>query len=210
MFATKLKQLREKRRMSQAALAGTLGVAQGTVGNWESGVREPNFTMTARIAEYFNVTVGYLLGREGSQPTLEELQKKHGNLLALRTQQVKLLGEIACGQPIVAQETMECYVECGAEVRADFALKCRGDSMKGARIMDGDIVFIQAMDMVNNGDIACVIIEDEATLKRVYVSGDTITLVADNPEYPPLVYRAEDYKQISILGKAVAFQSDIR
>jgi repressor LexA len=211
MFAEKLKSLREKRRMSQVALARALGVAQGTVGNWESGIREPNFAMTARIAEFFDVTVGYLLGREGEAPTWADLQVKHKNILTLQTQRIELIGEIACGQPIVAQQdTFECYVECGAEIRADFALRCRGDSMKGARIMDGDIVFIQAREVVDNGEIACVIIEDEATLKRVYISGDTITLVADNPEYPPMVYRAEEHRHITVLGKAVAFQSDIR
>jgi repressor LexA len=210
MFSTTLKKLREKRGLSQAALANELSVAQGTVGNWESGIREPNYAMTAKIAEFFSVTVGYLLGREGPPPTLADLQFRHKDLLPLRTQHMPLLGEIACGQPIIAQDTFECYVECGAEIRADFALKCRGDSMKGARILDGDIVFIQAMEMVRNGEIACIIIEEEATLKRVYISGDTITLVADNPDYPPLVYRSEEYRQIRILGKAVAFQSDIR
>jgi repressor LexA len=82
--------------------------------------------------------------------------------------------------------------------------------MKGARILDGDIVFIREQPTVDNGEIACVIIEEEATLKRFYASGDTVTLVADNPEYPPMVYRAEEQKRIHILGKAVAFQSDIK
>lgn len=84
--------------------------------------------------------------------------------------------------------------------------------MTGARIMDGDIVFCRQQDMVNNGEIAVVLIADEATLKRVYYYPDKKKLVlqAENPKYEPFVYIAEELDQIRILGKAVAFQSDIR
>ena len=99
----------------------------------------------------------------------------------------------------------------GTDINADFCLKAKGDSMTGTRILDGDIIFIKQMPMVNNGEIAAVIIGDEATLKRVYYYPEKQKLVlqAENPKYEPLVYIGEELNEIRILGKAVAFQSDI-
>lgn len=84
--------------------------------------------------------------------------------------------------------------------------------MINARIMDGDIVFIRRQPEVENGEIAAVAIDDEATLKRFYRDEETgtITLVAENPAYPPMVFTEDNQKKVYILGKAVAFQSDIK
>ena len=103
-------------------------------------------------------------------------------------------------------------MEAGANIDADFCLRAKGDSMIGARIYDGDIVFIMKQEMVDNGEIAAVIIEDEATLKRVnyYPEKDLLILKAENSQYEDLVYTGEQLNHIIILGKAVAFQSDIR
>lgn len=122
-----------------------------------------------------------------------------------------MLGEIACGKPIYTNEDRESYVEVGTDLNVDFCLAARGDSMIGARIRSGDIVFCRAQDMVNNGEIAAVIIGDEATLKRVYYYPEQKKLVlqAENPKYEPFVYVNDELDQIRILGKAVAFQSDI-
>ena len=109
-------------------------------------------------------------------------------------------------------EEKELYVEAGANIRADFCLKAKGDSMIGARIYDGDIVFIRKQEMVNNGEIAAVIIDDEATLKRVnyYPEKNLLILKAENSNYEDLVYTGEQLDHVIILGKAVAFQSDVR
>ena len=129
-----------------------------------------------------------------------------------KTKRFLLLGDIACGKPIVANEEKELYVEAGAGIQADFCLRARGDSMIGARIYDGDIVFIQQQDMVDDGEIAAVIIDDEATLKRVnyYPEKNLLILKAENSKYEDLIYTGEELNHIRILGKAVAFQSDIR
>jgi repressor LexA len=82
--------------------------------------------------------------------------------------------------------------------------------MIGARINDGDIVFIRKQSLVNNGEIAAVIIDDQATLKRVYLENNKLVLMAENPKYAPLIYVGEELNSIRILGKAVAFQSDVR
>jgi repressor LexA len=99
----------------------------------------------------------------------------------------------------------------GTNINADICLKARGDSMIGARIMDGDIIFIKSMPMVDNGEIAAVIIDDSATLKRVYYSREKqkLVLTAENPKYDPLVFIGDELENVRILGKAVAFQSDI-
>ena len=113
------------------------------------------------------------------------------------------------GEPIYADEDKESYVMADMDINADFCLTAKGDSMINARINDGDIVFIRKMPMVNNGDIAAVIIDDEATLKRVYYypEKNKLILSPENPEYEPLVYINEELNDIRILGKAVYFMS---
>lgn len=97
-------------------------------------------------------------------------------------------------------------------IHADFALRCKGDSMIGARIYDGDIVYIRKQPQVENGEIAAVLIEDvaeyaEATLKRLYLSSGQLVLQAENPTFAPIVFTGDSIRQVHILGKAVAFTS---
>ena len=103
-------------------------------------------------------------------------------------------------------------MEAGTNIHADFCLKAKGDSMIGARIYDGDIVFIRKQEMVDDGEIAAVLIGDEATLKRVQYNPEEneLLLFAENPKYKTMRYTGEELNHIRILGKAVAFQSDIR
>lgn len=131
------------------------------------------------------------------------------NVFPIQTKKVPLLGTIAAGVPIYADENFDGYRECTEDIDADFCLKIQGDSMIGARINDGDIVFIRKQPDVDNGEIAAVLIEDEATLKRVYKEKDSLILQAENPRYAPIVYTAESYVECRIMGKAIAFQSDI-
>ncbi len=123
---------------------------------------------------------------------------------------VPLVGTIACGTPTLAEENIEEYVKMSDNVRADFALRCKGDSMINARIFDGDIVFIRQQPDVENGEIAAVLIENEATLKRIYKYGSRLELRAENPTFAPLNFEGEQLNEIRILGKAVAFISTVR
>ena len=123
---------------------------------------------------------------------------------------VPRLGTIACGKPIFANEEHGEFDTLPIEIKCDFTLVCKGDSMINARIYDGDIVAIKAQPTVENGEIAAVIIEDEATLKRVYQIGDTLILQAENPSFADLQYHGEELNQIRILGKAVYFLSQVR
>lgn len=137
------------------------------------------------------------------------------NLLPLpKTRKVPRLGTIACGEPILAQENIENYDKAPEGVNCDFTLKCKGDSMTGARIHDGDIVYIRLQEEVENGEIAAVLVDDvgesNATLKRVYLYENQIVLQAENPKYSPWVYTGEDMNKVRIIGKAVAFLSEVR
>lgn len=126
-----------------------------------------------------------------------------------RMNEVPLIGSIACGTPILAAQNVEDQVSTPEFIHADFALRCKGDSMIDARIHDGDIVYIRQQQTVDSGEIAAVLIGEEATLKRVYLSPGTVVLQPANPRYEPMVYSGSQLEQVRILGKAVGFTSTI-
>lgn len=128
----------------------------------------------------------------------------HQDFKPVSKRKYKYLGEIACGEPIFADEQYETYIELDSNIHADFVLRAKGDSMINARIHDGDIVFIKEQPDVNDGEIAAVIIDDEATLKRVYKYDDYIMLNAENPAYKPIQIQKTDAKNIQIIGKAIS------
>ena len=134
----------------------------------------------------------------------------YSNISPVSKQVFPLFDGIAAGQPRLMPDEIETYIESTTSIRADFVLKVHGDSMIGARIYDGDLVFIRQQPEVENGEIAAVAIGDEATLKRVYRYGDMIMLKPENPSYKEKVFSGEELTEVRILGKAVAFQSDIR
>ena len=123
---------------------------------------------------------------------------------------IPLLGTIACGEPILAEENLEGEVDLPEHIHADFALRCKGDSMINARIFDGDIVYIRQQPIVEDGQIAAVLIGDEATLKRVHLFPDHVVLEPENPQYRPLVFWENDMNKVRVLGRAVAFTSCVR
>lgn len=127
-----------------------------------------------------------------------------------KMRKIPLLGSIACGAPILAEEHIEGHVDIPSHIHAEFALRCKGDSMINARIFDGDIVYIRQQETVENGEIAAVLIDGESTLKRVKLYKDHISLEPENPMYKPLVYWNEEMNNVRILGKAVAFTSTVR
>ena len=112
------------------------------------------------------------------------------------------VGQIACGTPILAEENVEAYDEVPSDWHADFTLLCQGDSME-PKIKDGDVVAIHSQPMVENGEDAAVLIDGEATLKRVFLFDDHIELRAENPTFPTILRIGEDMNTITIEGKAV-------
>lgn len=206
MFSVRLKQLRKERGLLQKDISQIFNVSMGAVGNWESGNRIPDSETLSRIADYFQVSVDYLLGRD----TPSESAGTVPGLIAVRKQKIPVLGEIACGKPIFADEDREVYVSVSEDLVCDYALIAKGDSML-PRIHDGDLVFIREMPVVENGRIAAVLIEDEATLKRVffYPEKQKLMLVSDNPAWEPFLYVGEELQTVRILGLAVAAQTNL-
>lgn len=203
----RIKALRAEKRLSLADLAEKVGVSRQTVNRYENGIiaNIPHEKIIL-LAEALGTTPAGLLGWEN-----EGLTEKYPNLHAITVKRLPILGDIACGEPIYAEEQHESFASADSGLDADFCLRAQGDSMVGARINDGDIVFIRQQSSVDNGEIAAVIINDEATLKRVYFYPEEgkLILTPENPRYAPLVYMGNELDSIKILGKAVAFQSRV-
>lgn len=198
----RIKQLRIEHGYSQEQLGKMLGVQRAAVQKWESGaVKNLKRETIKKLSEIFNVPTSYFI---------DEDFLSYNNIISFpKMNRIPLVGTIACGTPILATENLDGEVTVPEDINADFALRCKGDSMIDARINNGDIVYIRQQPTVENGEIAAVLIDEEATLKRVYLSDNTITLVACNSKYQPYVYTGEQLNQIRILGKAVGFTSTI-
>lgn len=202
--------IRERRlalNMTQEELAHKLGMQKSAIAKYESGrVENIKRSTLAKMADLLECSPAYLMGWDDEQPL-----PQFSNVFPLSKKRIPLLGEIACGEPIFCNEDRESYIAAGTDVHADFCLKARGDSMTGARILDGDVVFIQKDVELVNGGIYAVEIDDEATLKRVYCdeAAQELRLLAENPRYPTMVYSGERLAHVHVLGKAIAFQSDV-
>lgn len=205
----RMKERRKELGIKADEVAEALGCSRSTIFRYENGdIEKVPATLINTIAEVLKTTPAYLMGWSDDIDTLAS------NIIPLpETKKVPLLGTIACGEPILAVENVEDYVDMDADTHADFALRCKGDSMINARIFDGDIVYIRKQKTVENGEIAAVLVEgmeSEATLKRVYTSDDSIRLCAANPMYPDKIFEKEKMNNVTIIGKAVAFLSSIR
>ena len=230
----RMKELRQERGITMKDAAQQLNLPYTTYVNYEKGTREPNSETLIQIANFFNTSIDYLLGKSNTRiddrvlDVVNELDldtlAQAGNIRdALKTQQtnnasaspippgfeplpemesVPLVGRIACGQPITAEENLEGYVSIPAAWHATFTLQCRGDSMEPT-IHDGDLVAIRKDVQVENGQIAAVRIGDEATLKHLYFHEDYIELRPENPVYSCIIRRKEEMNDVTIEGKAV-------
>ena len=200
----RIRTMRASRNLTQADLASALNVSRSAVAMWESGDREPSLEMIEGLADTFNVSISSLVDRNPGS-----MYAPYPNILPIHRKRVRLLGEIAAGVPIYAEEDYESFVWADGDVKCDFALRACGDSMVNARIQDGDIVFIREQSDVEDGEIAAVIIDDSATLKRLYHVKGGVMLASENPKYAPMHYTQRNSDVIKILGKAVAFQSGL-
>lgn len=183
--------IRRDRGFSQEQLAEMSSVNRVTLARYETGMIEPGALALSRIADALNVSTDELLCRTEKLPPFISIMKTS----------VPIVGEIACGKPITAEQNIEGYADLPDGVTADFALKCKGDSMSPT-FEQGDLVLIRQTPDVNDGQIAAVGIDDSATLKRVYRQSESVVCVSDNPAYPPQIFPAE---QVTIYGLAVGF-----
>lgn len=229
MFKDVIKKLREDKGLTQEELGQILGVQGGTIGNYEQGQRLPkDDKMWIKIAKYFNVSVDYLMDVSDTpqiiaadtsnidgKPTIIAQNPDfvhYDNIYPIELKKFPLLGSVACGEPIYSPEDTDVYIMANADIKADFVLKAKGDSMINARIYDGDIVFIKAQPVVELGEVAAVAIDNEVTLKRTYYypNKGKLILNPENPAYEPMVFMGSELNSIRILGKAVAFQSTVK
>ncbi len=215
---------RKENNLSMKELSEKCNLSKGYISMLENNFKPsntgknitPSITVIKKLADGMNTDFDYLLSMINGDVSLVDEDEMatndyYDNIFKIETKKLPFLGSIACGEPIFASEDRESYVMVGMDVNADFCLKCKGDSMINARIHDGDIVFIRKQDIVANGEIAAIIIEDEATLKRFYYYKDQnmVILKPENSKYEDIVLMGEQLEKVKVLGKAVAFQSDV-
>lgn len=211
-----IRDYRDRQCLSQRQLAEKCDLSNGYISILEKGVNPntgkpvtPTIPQLKKLASGMNMTMMEMLELVDDMPI--DVTTGIPNIIPMpELKQIPLIGSIACGAPILAQEHIDEYISIPKHINADFALTCKGDSMINARIFDGDIVYIRQQEAVDNGEIAAVLIDGEATLKRVRLYQDRIILEPENPMYDPFVYRGEEMNTVRILGKAVAFTSAIR
>ena len=211
MLSEKIKFLRKSKGMSLEQLADMVGTSRQTVHRYENGTitNIPHDKIEA-LAKALDTTPARLMGWE-EEREISSFNSNIKSLKSVKTKKLPLLGNVACGEPIFASEEHDYYATVGAEISADFCLKAKGDSMINARIFDGDTLFVRKQDTVEDGEIAVVLIDDEATVKRVYFDRENgiLTLIPENPTYKPMRYMGSKLDNIRILGKVVSGQYKI-
>jgi len=197
LMGRRIRELRLEKGLSQEELGRIVGVRRAAVNKWETGqVKNLRRDTIETLSRFFDVSPSYLMG-------MTDIRRPD----SVRVRRVPILGSVAAGNPILALEEHHDYIEVDGNIRVDFCLRVRGDSMIDARIQDGDLVFVRQQPVVDNGDIAVVLIDDEVTLKRFYKTREGVILKPENSKYPPLYLSEADFKEVRILGKAVMFQS---
>ena len=195
MIGDNIRFLRKQAGYSQQQLAMKLGIKQASVSNWEAGKTLPDMKYLSKLMDIFNVPMDYLFS--------DEPRRDLDSIRVIRNA-VPILGSIACGQKITPDTEPDGYADLPEGISADFALRCKGDSMTPT-LIDGDIVLIRSQPEVENGQIAAVNINGETTLKRVYFRTDGVHLIADNPGYQPIFVPAYSDEQIIVHGLAVGY-----
>lgn len=189
--------LRKRQGLTQQQLADKLNMSRSAIGMYETGKREPEIEVLEAFADFYNVDMNTLTGRVPSPAPIPQ-----GFQPMPPMDEVPLVGKIACGSPILAQQNVEGMVSVPTEWHADFTLVCDGDSMVPT-FQDGDLVAIRIQPEVENGEVAAVRIDNEATLKRVYLHDDYIELRPENASYPSIIRRKYEMNDVHIEGKAV-------
>lgn len=205
-FAQRLRSGLDIRQMTQSELSKLSHISKSSISRYLKGDWEGKQSAVYALSNALDVTEAWLMGydvpMESSVPVTPAIPAGFEPLPKMST--VPLVGAIACGTPILAEQNIEARIGIPAAWRADFALTCKGDSME-PKIKDGDIVAIRTQPEVENGEVAAVRIGEEATLKRVFLFPDHLELRAENPAFGSIILIGEDMNTVHIEGKAVGF-----
>lgn len=198
--------LREHAQVTQKDLAKELNMANSTLSQYESDLRVPSDAIKSRIADYFGVTVDYLLGRESAAPKGNPFSGRNGVL------RIPVLGDVAAGIPIEAVQDIVDYEEIDAAMASSgefFGLRIKGSSME-PRMREGDVVIVRKQDYADTGDTAVVLINgDSATVKRIKIGPNGLSLISTNPSYDPMYYTAAEVESlpVRIIGRVVELRA---
>ena len=205
IFSRNLKSYMESHDLNNVELSRIVGVSESTVGKWLLQKSLPRMGVVEQLANYFKINKSDLLEDKGKTASIPN----HPDIFVPKLKKVPLLGTTAAGEPILSDEHFEGYV--GTTENADFCLRVNGDSMTGIGIYDKDIVFVKAQEEVESGQVAVVRINGDAvTLKRVYRNDASVILQSENPDYPPMIFSAENCDDFRILGLAIIKQGLIK
>jgi len=208
IIGNRIEQRRKSLGLTLDDVAQEIGLAKSTVQRYEKGTIETiKLPVIEAIARILKVNPAWICGKTDSMELEEKAISLPPNIIPLpKMKKVPLVGQIACGTPILAEQNIEEYIDIPSHITADYALTCKGESMINIGINTGDIVYIRHQEEVENGQVAAVMVgEDEATLKRFYHNRDVIQLVAENSAIAPLVFIGEDIKEVHVVGRAVAY-----
>ena len=186
-------------RITYEQLGEKTGVAKSSINRWVTG-KTQKFSLDniVKVCKALSLDVAAVLGwKESAFPDgLRRIDADSFN-------KIPLIGSVAAGTPILAEESYDAYIDCPC--KADYALKISGDSMN-PNFLDGDVVFIRAQDTIDyDGQVLVVLLDDSATLKHVYRQSNGLLLVSDNPSYQPMFMPFEEYNTMRVLGKPVGF-----
>lgn len=200
LFGKRLLESMKDNNDTTYSLAEYLHLSPSAISRYTTGDMAPKIPTVHSIADKYGIRGGWLMGIEGvsKYPEAKETAKS-----------IPVLGVIAAGLPILAQENIEGYEYVPSDMDVDFCLRVQGDSMIGAYIFDGALVFIRQQQDVEAGEIAAVLIDDEVTLKRFYKNNGGVILKPENAKYQPIYYSEDSFNDIRILGKAIFFQSEV-
>lgn len=201
LFGNRLLESMRDNNDTTYSLAEYLHLSPSAISRYTTGDMAPKIPTVQAIAGKYGIRPSWLMGIEGENkyPQTEEKAKR-----------IPIVGTIAAGLPLLAQENIEGFEYVPDNLDVDFCLRVKGDSMMNARILDGDLVFIRKQQEVENGEIAAVLIDQDTTLKRFYQTNGMVILRSENPNYPEMIYTKKDMKEVSILGKAVRYISEVR
>lgn len=200
-FGKRLKECRESLGISQRELAEMSNISHANISRYEKGCHGASREIAKRLAEIFKVSLYWLIGADIPKYAIEQDSKS-----------ILVLGKVAAGIPIEAQENILEVLPVPENYGVDFGLKVQGESMKGIGIKNEDIVLLRSQKTLENGEIGVVDIGGEVTLKRFYKDDSKVMLVSENPDIPPIMITGKEAirKNLRIIGKAIYFIGKVK